>query len=465
MCNRLYGTAALCAALALIWPAFADTPLQSVRVATNLALPGYVVAPPGDLDHLFIVELCAADVGRIQLLNLRTGLLNPAPFFTSAPVGTGNEQGLLGLAFDPNYAANGYFYINYTDPTNTIHIVRYNVSNDPNFADPNSAYPILNIAHPDFDNHNAGWLAFGADGYLYISVGDGGGNNDPDQNAQNTAVLLGKMLCIDVHGDDFPADPNRNYAIPPSNPFVNTPGAAPEIWAYGLRNPWRCSFDRQTHDLYIGDVGEHQFEEIDFQRAGTPGGLNYGWSCMEASQCTGLTTCECNSPTLTPPIYAYPHNGLSAAVMGGYVYRGYQICDLRGTYFFADYPQTLFFSFRFDGTNLTDFRDRTTELTAAGQVVQPTSFGEDAAGELYIVCRAGDVWKIVPAVALPLRGDMNLDGQVNFDDINPFVLGLTDPAGYQATYGVSPVVTGDFNCDGNFDFGDINPFVGALAGP
>ncbi|MEW6249385.1 MAG: PQQ-dependent sugar dehydrogenase [Planctomycetota bacterium] len=453
----------LCAAAALAPQTMAQTPLRAVRITTigQLVRPLFLTALPGDTARLFILEQRDGNIGRIRIFDRGAGALKATPFLALSPVGTQSEQGLLGLAFHPAYATNGYFYVYYTDPTNTIHVVRYTVSGNPDLADPNSAYRLLQIPHPTYGNHNGGWMAFGPDGYLYIGTGDGGSGYDPSNNAQSRQARLGKLLRIDVNGDDFPADPNRNYAIPPTNPLVNDPNAAHEIWHLGLRNPWRCSFDRETGDLYIGDVGQANWEEVDFQPANSPGGLNFGWRCMEGQHCTGLTGCTCNSPELTLPIHEYAHVNNQCSITGGYVYRGYEICDLRGTYFFADYCADRIWSFRYDGVNLTEFQERTAELNAGGGI---TSFGEDAEGELYIVCSDGEIWKIVPGAGVPPRGDMNRDGQVNFDDINPFVLGLTDPAGYEAQYGVPPVTLGDLNCDGAFDFEDINPFVAALAG-
>ena len=436
------------------------TALTTVRVASGLTLPLYVVAPPGHFDRLFIVEQRSGTQGRIKILNLVTGTVNTTPFLTVTGVSTGNEQGLLGLAFHPDYASNGYFYVNFTNTAGTTVIRRYTASADPNLADPNSAYPILFIAQP-YSNHNGGWISFGLDGYLYIGMGDGGSGGDPQNHAQNINDLLGKMLRLDVNGDDFPADPNSNYAIPPTNPFVGVNGRD-EVWAYGLRNPWRCSFDRLTGDLYMGDVGQNAWEEISFQPAASTCGQNYGWRCYEGNH--AYNTSGCPSPTtMVFPIYEFSHSGGHCSVTGGYVYRGNQICDLRGTYFFADYCSNRIWSFRYDGSNLTEFLDRTTELDPPGTLTinSITSFGEDAAGELYICDQGGEIFKIIPVG--PGKGDLNYDGVVNFDDINAFVLALTDPATYQATYGYPAEQAGDLNCDGLVDFDDVNPFVALLA--
>jgi len=253
--------------------------LTATRVANNLQRPVFVTAPTNDSQRLFVVE---QHTGRIRVLDLTNLDIRSTPFLTVPDVSTGYEQGLLGLAFHPDYGSNGYLYVDYTDAGGTTRVVRYQVSADPNVADPNTALPILAIDQPQ-SNHNGGWIGFGPDGYLYIASGDGGAGNDqgpghtePDGNGQDiTDNWLGKLLRIDVDGDAFPGDPMRNYAIPPTNPFVGIDGDD-EIWAYGLRNPWRCSFDRLTGDLYIGDVGQNAREEINVYPASEPGGANFG---------------------------------------------------------------------------------------------------------------------------------------------------------------------------------------------
>ena len=243
--------------------------LTTELVVSGLARPVQVVAAPNDYDRIFIVEQRSGSTGRIKIFNLDTGTLNSTPFL-SVSVNTSSEQGLLGLAFHPNYESNGYFYVNYTASGGT-YIKRYTVSSNPDIADSSSAYTIMNISQP-YSNHNGGWLGFGPDGYLYIGTGDGGSGGDPGNRAQDiTNQKLGKMLRIDVDG-------GSPYAIPSDNPFVGVTGDD-EIWAYGLRNPWRCNFDRATGDLWIGDVGQNAYEEITFQPASSNGGENYGWRC------------------------------------------------------------------------------------------------------------------------------------------------------------------------------------------
>lgn len=244
-------------------------PFVARQVVSGLTRPVFACAPDGDSSRLFIVE----QGGRIRILDLTTTppSKKPMAFLQVSGLATGNEQGLLGLAFHPNYSTNRTFFVNYTDTSGTTVIARYTVpAGTPDVADAASSRIVLKVPQP-FANHNGGWLAFGPDGFLYIALGDGGSGNDPGNRAQNQGELLGKLLRLDVDGDDFPADPNRNYAIPTTNPFVNVAGARGEIWAYGLRNPWRCSFDRKTGELYIADVGQNEREEVNVQPAGQGG--------------------------------------------------------------------------------------------------------------------------------------------------------------------------------------------------
>jgi glucose/arabinose dehydrogenase len=392
------------------------------RVATGLSLPLYLTAPPDDPTRVFIVEQRVGSTGRIRVLELPS--LSLSTFVEIPGLATGNEQGLLGMAFHPDYASNGFFYVNYTDAGDTTQIVRYQVSGMPDLADAGSATAVLAIAQPQ-PNHNGGWMGFGPDGLLYIASGDGGGSSDNDAghtagtgNGQDTTDnLLGKILRIDVDGDDFPADPSRNYAIPASNPFVGSAGDD-EIWSYGLRNPWRASFDRETGDLYIADVGQAAREEIDVQPAASSGGENYGWRLREgviATTAGGVG--GASPPGAIDPIYDYAHGGGDTAgnsVTGGYVYRG-SADSLRGEYFFADFINDRIWSLRwdgsnpsgFDGTNTTSFTDWSDDPVFApdqGIIENVTSFGEDAAGNLYIVTRGGDVFRITPVTSLPALG-------------------------------------------------------------
>ncbi len=395
--------------------------LTTVRVAGALDHLTFVTHAPGDYTRLFIVE----KQGRIKVLNLKTGVLNATKFLDiDGLVGGGfqinDERGLLGLAFHPEYQINGFFYVNYTDTSGRTTIRRYSVSNDPEVADPSSGVTLLAIAQP-FVNHNGGWIAFGPiDGYLYISMGDGGNSNDPGNRAQDiTDQLLGKMLRIDVDGNN---GPGGNYGIPADNPFVDKIGDD-EIWAYGLRNPWRPSFDRVTGELYIADVGQGAWEEINVQPADSLGGENYGWRCMEGNACTGFSGCTCNDPALTDPIYTYSH-AFGRSLTGGYVYRGCDIPTLDGTYFFADYVFARLWSFTYDGNNVLNFTSRIAELSPSSDgfsINQISSFGEDARGELYIVDQGGgstgQVFKIVPVKPTISPADLDCSGAVGVKDL------------------------------------------------
>jgi glucose/arabinose dehydrogenase len=391
--------------------------LDTIRVASGLTRPLFVTAPKNDFNRLFIVEQFSGTTGRIRILNLPANTLNATPFLSVASVSTGNEQGLLGLAFHPNFLNNGYFFVNYTNSAGTTFVVRYQAN--PPFATSTtanaaSATTVLTIAQP-FSNHNGGWIGFrpdDIDGQLYIAAGDGGSANDPGNRAQNINDLLGKMLRIDIDGPDnipgnadddaFPADAAKNYSIPASNPFAGATPGADEILFTGLRNPWRNSFDRATSDIYVADVGQNNIEEIDFVAGSAPTTpvKNFGWRCMEGSTCTGLSGCTCNATTLTLPISEYTHSfdGFSCSITGGYVYRGCTMPWLQGNYFFADYCSNQIRSFAYSGSGTAPASlNRTTELAPGGglSIASVTSFGEDADGELYIVDQAGEVFKIV----------------------------------------------------------------------
>lgn len=385
------------------------------RIASGLDNPLYVTSPPGDTSRLFIVE---QHTGRIKILNLADRTINPAPFLDIDGLAGGNEQGLLGLAFDPGYFDNGLFYVNLTISNGTTEIRRYQVSpDDPNIADQASESMIMTYSQP-FSNHNGGWIGFGPDGYFYICAGDGGSGNDPGNRAQDiTNQHLGKIMRVDVHGDDFPADPLRNYAIPATNPFVGITGDD-EIWAYGLRNPWRASFDRLTGDFYIADVGQNQREEINFQPAESTGGENYGWRVMEGFRCNiSNDSLPCNDPSFVPPIHDYSHSGApngGQSISGGYVYRG-PVAGLQGIYFFADYVSSQIWSFRYDGVSKTEFTNRTEELTPdVGSINNISSFGEDAVGNLYIVDLDGEIFKIT--CESTFTADFDSDCDVDKDD-------------------------------------------------
>ena len=345
-------------------------------VTGQLTFPVDLASPPGD-GRLFVAE----KGGRIRIV--RDGALLPQPFLDlSARVSTGGEQGLLGLAFDPEYAANGRFVVNYTDPAGDTRIAAFAVSADPDVADPGSERLVLGVDQP-FANHNGGQLAFGPDGFLYIGLGDGGDRGDPMENAQTLTTLLGKLLRIDL-------DAGVPYGIPPDNPFAAVAAARAEIWSYGLRNPWRFSFDRLTGDLYVGDVGQNELEEIDVSPAsgGQGRGANYGWDIMEADTCFEPPS-GCDPAGLVPPAVRYDHRD-GCSVTGGYVYRGSAIPALEGTYFYSDFCAGWVRSFRF--ANGAAAEQREWPALEAGNV---TSFGQDDRGELYILTSGGSVYRIV----------------------------------------------------------------------
>ena len=363
-------------------PVTGTPPLTAVRVASGLSEPIDLQAAAGDRTRLFVVE----QGGRIRVI--RNGAVLPAPFLDiSGRVSNGGEQGLLGLAFHPRYDTNGRFFVNYTDRAGDTHIAEFRATPGSDQADPASERLLLFVDQP-FDNHNGGGLAFGPDGLLYIALGDGGSGGDPFRNAQNLGSLLGKILRIDV-------DTGSPYGVPASNPFVTTSGARPEIWAYGLRNPFRFSFDRGTGDMYIGDVGQSRREEVDVGLASRRGGENYGWNITEGTLCFSPGS-GCNTAGLTPPVVEYATGGGgTCAVAGGFVYRGCRMPGYQGTYFYGDYCASFVRSFRLVGGAATDQRDLTAALSR--DVDALPSFGQDLDGELYLVDRAGEIFRISPA--------------------------------------------------------------------
>jgi glucose/arabinose dehydrogenase len=362
--------------------------ISATRVASGLSQPLFVTSSPDNPNRLFIVE----KGGLIKVLDLTTGAVDTQPFLdVSTDIVTAGEQGLLGLAFHPEYAQNGRFYVYLSNVNGDSEVRQYRVSaTDPTLADPASRKAVLTVDQPTFTNHKAGWIEFGPDGYLYIALGDGGGG-DPSNNAQNTDSLLGKILRIDVNADDFLAESGRNYAVPDDNPFVNTLGAA-EVWAYGLRNPFRNSFDRGLGDLYIADVGESTWEEINL---GAPG-ANYGWKRYE-----GTVVHDPNAPlngVHTPPIHVYAHdNAGGRSVTGGYVYRG-QSEGLHGQYFFGDFVSNRIWTLA-NETGTWVATERTGQIvTDVGTLDRITSFGEDGLGNLYVVSFDGEVFRLTPQV-------------------------------------------------------------------
>lgn len=417
-----------------------EPPLFLTPVASGLSNPVFVASAPGDASKLFVVE----QTGAIRVI--QNGTLLSTPFLDiSSLVTYGGERGLLGLAFDPNYETNGRFYVDYVDTSGNTQVSRYQVSSNPLVANPASATRIISVAQP-FENHKGGWLGFGRDNNLYVATGDGGSGNDPQNNAQNKSSLLGKILRLDVNRDDFPADTTRNYGIPSGNPFA-TSGGAPEVFDYGLRNPWRNSFDRATGDLYIGDVGQGEREEISLHRAGTPGGLNFGWVPFEGTRPTSLGSLAPGS-TPIPPIYEYDHSGGGIAVTGGYVYRGSGIEGLSGAYFFADYKLGRLWSFRYENGVATDFQDRSGQL---GTVPWISSFGEDAQGELYVVTITGSIYKLGGRIF----GDANNDGRVTGADYTIWAANFHKAGDFNH---------GDFNGDGQITGADYTLWASHFQG-
>ncbi|MCH9034534.1 MAG: PQQ-dependent sugar dehydrogenase, partial [Planctomycetes bacterium] len=400
------GTLALCLLVSGTTTNAGGTELATIRVASGLTRPLFVTHAPGDADRIYIVE----KPGRIKVL--KGGVVSVFLDITARVGGSGSlnsEQGLFALAFHPDFANNSFFYVNYTNNGGDTRVSRF-TANDADNGDSGSEFVILSISQPQ-SNHNGGWLAFGPnDGFLYIATGDGGNADDEGPghtagtgNGQDiTNNLLGKMLRIDVDG-------GSPYAIPPGNPFVGITGDD-EIWAYGLRNPWRNAFDPSTGDLYIADVGQNVWEEISFQPASSTGGENYGWRCREGAHDFNITA-NCAGETFVDPIHEYSHGGspFRCSITGGEIYHGSEIPDLVGTYFYADWCSDSIWSFRVVGGVVTEFEERTAELTPGGglSIVNITSFGTDANGEMYICDHTtdeGEVFKIVAGgVQPPLR--------------------------------------------------------------
>jgi hypothetical protein len=351
--------------------------LDAETVARGLNNPVFLTAPPGD-DRLFVLE----KDGIIRIIT-DDGVADEPFLDIEELVGSDAlEQGLLGMAFHPGYAANGRFLLYYTNIEGHTRLVEYRVSTDPDRADPGSARELLGAEQPG-TAHNGGMLLFGPDGYLYVTLGDGGGAGDEFGNAQNAATLLGSILRLDV-------DNGHPYAIPPDNPFVDDPAAAPEVWVYGLRNPWRIAIDTEAGLLYIADVGQDEWEEVSVVAFDVAAGSNFGWPIVEGFECYRAESCETDG--MVPPVIAYPHSE-GCSVIGGYVYRGDAIPELQGHYFYGDWCGQWVRSFRFDGTRVVDERDWTNDL---GQVGQVQSFGLGGDGEMYVLTQDGFVLKIVP---------------------------------------------------------------------
>lgn len=367
-----------------------DQDLTTELVASGLFFPLAIVHGSGDPDRLFI----AGQDGRIYVVD--QGVLQGTPFLDiRARVGAFGSSGLLGIAFHPDYANNGFFYLNYTDLAGDTVIARYQRSAMPNLADPNSEFVLLQIAQPA-SIHNGGGMAFGPDGYLYLSMGDGGLQGDPLGYAQNLGELLGKILRIDVDQQVG----GLNYAIPPGNPFIGVPGAREEIWAYGLRNPYRMSIDQVTGDLWHGDVGERAWEEVNFQAGSSAGGENYGWNVTEGTDCYAPPS-GCNTAGIQFALFQYEHVYVGpttrCAVIGGLVYRGREMATLQGSYFFGDQCSNEVISLRQSGGAMNSIKVHFKLPDVSGQPCSNVAWGEDAAGEIYAAChQTGRIYRIIP---------------------------------------------------------------------
>jgi len=386
---QLENTSALCAGV----PSTPGTGLDSVLVQGGLDRPVYVTSPPLDPNRLFVLLQDGL------VLIIKNGVLLATPFLDLVDdVSCCGERGLLSIAFAPDYETSGVFYVSYTNNSFDSEVRRFTVSSNPDVANPTGT-PVIMI--DDFaPNHNGGLIAFGPDGYLYYGMGDGGGSGDPNETAQDLTMLLGKLMRLDVS--------TSPYAIPPTNPFAGATFGADEIWAYGLRNPWRWSFDRANGDLYIADVGQDMWEEVDYQPASSGGGENYGWDVFEANHCfeptPPATMCPMPPTGFTFPVLEYSHS-IGCSITGGYVYRGCAMPDLRGTYFYSDICTGFIRTFAgVSGGVAQNQQIRTADVAPGGGLTIDgvSSFAEDARGEIYIVDYgggadgAGEIYRIVP---------------------------------------------------------------------
>jgi glucose/arabinose dehydrogenase len=405
-------------------------------VAGPVGGPITAITHAGD-DRLFLT----LQNGRVLIF--QNGAVLPAPFLdVSTLITCCGERGLLSTAFHPDYATNGFFYVDYTDTQGNTVIARYTVSSDANVADATSGVTLLTITQP-FANHNGGQLQFGPDGFLYIGMGDGGSANDPSCFAQRREPqagrqeLLGKLLRIDVNQN---VGTPPYYGIPAGNPFVGN-GGPDEAWAIGLRNPWRFSFDRTTGDLYIGDVGQGAVEEIDFQPQSSPGGENYGWKMMEGTDCTGNDgncppdTPPCDSPELTLPILQYEHTDGRCSVTGGYLYRGSRIPDLQGRYVYGDYCSGEIWAGFLDGASWS------TDLLPI-QTSSLTTFGQDIDEELFVGNGDGNLFRIDPVAATtPVIDDItpHQGFERGYEQIS--ITGSGFAPGAEVLFGVTPAIS------------------------
>jgi glucose/arabinose dehydrogenase len=382
--------------------------IDLVEYTVGLDQPVHLTHAGDSSGRLFVVE----QAGRIRIVKngmVQGTFLDISDRVLSPASGGGNEEGLLSLAFAPGFASGAdHFYVYYTNKKGNNQVSRFSLGADPNQANPASEELIIAFDHPTYSNHNGGQLAFGPDGFLYIGTGDGGGGGDPQGNAQNPGSLLGKLLRIDVEQGqaeafktaaftaflpsvfaDSQGQPpvERLYTIPPDNPFVGQPGYREEIWALGLRNPWRFSFDRQTGDLYLADVGQQQWEEIDFQTASSVGGQNYGWNKMEGKHC--YQDKPCDQTGLTLPVHEYIHDSGNCSVTGGFVYRGSQYPALQGIYLYADFCSGRVWGLKPENSSWIN-----QELKDSNYFI--SSFGQGSDGSLYVLDRAsGKIYKVI----------------------------------------------------------------------
>jgi glucose/arabinose dehydrogenase len=336
--------------------------------------PVDAVAAPGDRSHLFVVE----QAGRIMLLSGGRKLSRPFLDIRSS-VRAGGEQGFLSLVFAPDYQSSGLFFVYFTGRNGDVHVQQFRRSANPELADVRSRREVLRVAHSQFPNHNGGDLHFGPDGKLYIGIGDGGSENDPFRRGQNLGTLLAKLLRIDPR-------PGGGYTVPSDNPFTHRAGARPEIWAYGLRNPFRFSFDRETGDLTVADVGQNKYEEVDFRKKGEGRGANYGWSVFE-----GFSRFRPgNAPGYVKPVLVTKHSAGNCAIIGGYVVRDHSVPALLGRYLYGDNCNPTIYSVVLGDGRATGNRATGLKVSAL------SSFGEDAAGHVYLTSLGGSVYRIAP---------------------------------------------------------------------
>jgi len=379
--------------LPLIWLSVASVAQAEIgvqQVATGFERPVWVGQPKGIGDKLWVIE----QAGRVWIVDAKSGQRSEKPFLdiVSDVSRKGNEEGLLGLAFASDFPKTGRFYVNYTDRTPNkavTRIARFTANPATLETDPATKEVLISVEQP-YRNHNGGWIDFGPDDKLYTGLGDGGAANDPQGNGQNLGSYLGKILRIDVSGE-------KGYQTPPDNPFVKEAGALPEIWSWGLRNPWRCSFDRKTGDFWIGDVGQNVLEEINALPKGKASGANFGWRLREGDIATPQVGGE-KPAKAVEPVFVYKRgNGKleGFSVTGGYVYRG-PIRELEGRYVFGDYQSKRVFSFVLKGGKATDIEDHTeTMQPEGGKLGYLASFGEDNEGNLYVVDHGGPVYRVV----------------------------------------------------------------------